>query len=107
MSHDQVRSTIQRFGKHLEATGVDAVHDFDSDVMVAAVLDEGALEPRVAPELREASGALSSTVGHGDPADVVRRARRHDDHGHEESEGVDDAEGFAAVNLLSVMPGTA
>ena len=25
----------------------------------------------------------------------------HDDHGHEESEGVDDAEGLAAVDLLS------
>ena len=30
------------FGEHLEATGVDAVDDFDSDVMVAAVLDEEA-----------------------------------------------------------------
>jgi hypothetical protein len=89
------------FGEHLEATGVNSVDDFDSDVMVAAVLDEGALEPRVAPELGEARGAVASSVRHRDAADVVRRARRHDDYGHEESESVHDAEGLAAVNLLS------
>jgi hypothetical protein len=50
------------------------------------VLAEGALEPRVAPEFDEASGAVSSRVGHGDTADVVRHACRHDDHGHEEPE---------------------
>jgi hypothetical protein len=46
---------------------VDAVHHFDTDVMVAAVLDEGALEAGVAPELGEACGAVAGTVGDGDP----------------------------------------
>src|ERR1019366_8639186 len=88
------------FGQRFELARVDAVHHFDTDVMVAAVLDEGALEAGVAPELGEASGAASGTVGDGDPTDVVRDARRHDDDGHEESERVDDPEGLAAVNFL-------
>src|SRR5271163_4551230 len=88
------------FREHLEATGVDAIDDFDSDVVVTAVLDEGAFEPRVAPELGEASGAVTGPVRHFDAADVVRRARGDDDHGYEEPEGVDDAEGLAAVDLL-------
>jgi hypothetical protein len=41
------------FGEHLEATGVNAVDDFDPDVMVAAVLDEGAFEPRVTPRVND------------------------------------------------------
>src|ERR1019366_8212247 len=88
-------------GEHLELARVDAVDDFDSDVMVATVLDEGAFEAGVAPQLGEASGTASGTVGDGDPTDVVRDARRHDDDGHEESERVDDPEGLAAVNFLS------
>jgi hypothetical protein len=51
---------------------VDAVDDFDSDVMVATVLDEGAFEAGVAPQLGEANGTGSGTVGDGDPTDVVR-----------------------------------
>src|ERR1019366_626730 len=88
------------FGQRFELAGVDAVHHFDTDVMVAAVLDEGALEAGVAPELGEASGAVASTVGDGDPTDVVRRACRHDGHRDQESEGVDDPEGLAAIDLL-------
>jgi hypothetical protein len=37
MSHDQMRSMIQRMGGTTKRLGLDAVHDFDSDVMVAAV----------------------------------------------------------------------
>ena len=55
------------FGQRFELAGVDAVHHFDTDVMVAAVLDEGALEAGVAPELGEACGAVAGTVGDGDP----------------------------------------
>ena len=88
-------------GEHLETTGMDAVHHFDANVMVAAVLDEGTLEPRVAPELGEASGAVAGTVSHFDAADVVRRSGGDDDHGDQESESVDYAEGLAAVDLLS------
>ena len=89
------------FREHFEATGMDAVHDFDSDVMVATVLDEGAFEAGVAPQLGEASGTASGTVGDGDPTDVVRDARRHDHDRDQESERVDDPEGLAAVNFLS------
>ena len=89
------------FWEHLETAGVDAIYDFDADVVVAAVLDEGALEPRVTPQLGEASGAHAGTVRHGDATDVVRRARRHDDHGHKESEGANDAECLAPVDLLT------
>src|ERR1017187_10250507 len=88
------------FGQRFELAGVDAVHHFDTDVMVAAVLDEGAREAGVAPELGEASEGFTSPVRYGDSADVVRDARRHDDHRHEEPQGVDDAEGLAAVDLL-------
>jgi hypothetical protein len=101
MSHDQGALDDPVFGQGFELTGVDALDDFDADVMIAAVLDEGALEPGVAPELGEARGAITGTVRHGDTTEVVRRARRHDDDGHEEPEGVDDAEGLAAVDLLS------
>ena len=101
MSQAQVRSTIQRLGSALNLAGVDAVHDFDSDVMIAAVFDEGALEAGVAPQLGEAGGALASTVRDGDPTDVVRDACRHDGDRYQESEGVDDPEGLAAVDLLS------
>jgi len=38
-------------GERFELAGVDAVHHFDADVMVPTVLDEGALEAGVAPEL--------------------------------------------------------
>src|ERR1039458_7911416 len=89
------------FGERFELTRVDAVHHFDTDVMVRAVLDEGALEAGVAPELGEARGAVAGTVGDGDPADIVRHACRHDGHRDQESEGVDDPEGLAAVNFLS------
>src|SRR5271155_3732297 len=41
------------FWEHLESAGVNAIDDFDSIVVVAAVLDEGALEPRVTPQLGE------------------------------------------------------
>ena len=44
-------------GESLESR-VDALDDLDADVVVAAVLDEGALEARVAPELGEARRAL-------------------------------------------------
>ena len=47
------------FGERFELAGMDAVDHFDADVVVAAVLDEGALEARVAPQLGETcSGAL-------------------------------------------------
>ena len=95
------------FGEHLEATGVKTVDNFDADVMMATVLDEGALESRVAPQLGEASGALAGTVRHGDSADVVRDARRHDDDRDQQPQRVDDPEGLAAVDLLSVMPAPA
>src|ERR1019366_7806272 len=89
------------FGQRFELAGVDAVHDFDSDVMVAAVFDEGALEAGVAPELGEGGGAAAGTVRDGDSTDVVRDARRHDGDRYQESERVDDPEGLAAVDLLS------
>jgi hypothetical protein len=88
-------------GERFEATGVDAIHHFDADVMISAMLDESALEPRVAPQLGEASGTLAGTVGHGDATGVVRERRGHDDHRHQESERVDDPEGLAAVDPLS------
>src|SRR5487761_2525180 len=88
-------------GEFLEAARVDAIHHLDSDMMVPAVLDEGALESSVAPQLGEASGAVPGTIGHVDSAGVVRGARRDDDHRHEKSEGVYDPEGLAAVDLLS------
>lgn len=37
-------------GQDLEAGAVDLVHDLDGDVAVWAVLDEGPLEPGVAPQ---------------------------------------------------------
>ena len=55
------------FWECFEATGVDALDHLDADVVMPAVLDEAALEPRVAPQLGEASGAVAGTVGHGDP----------------------------------------
>jgi ABC-type branched-subunit amino acid transport system ATPase component len=89
------------FRKSVEAAWMDSVHNFYADVMVSAVLDEGALEAGVAPEFGETNGAVARTIGRGDATDVVRDARRHDDHRHKESEGVDDPEGLATVDLLS------
>ena len=89
------------FWECFEATGVDALDHLDADVVMPAVLDEAALEPRVAPQLGEASGAVAGTVGHGDPPGVVRDGCGDDSYGHEESEGVDDAEGLATVDPLS------
>jgi hypothetical protein len=85
----------------LEAVRVDLVHDLHADVVRPAVLDEVALEPGVAPELREAPRALPGTVRNGDPADVVRDARGDDDHRDEEPEGIDDPKGLATVDLLA------
>ena len=53
---------------------VDAMHDFDRDVMSTTVFDEGGLEAGVAPQSPEPPRACSGGVGDGDPAGVVRSA---------------------------------
>ena len=43
------------------------------------------------------------TIGHSDASDVVRERRGDDDHGHEESEGVDDAEVLRPLTFFRVI----
>ena len=50
-------------GEDFEPVRVDPRHHPDADVMTAAVLDEGGLEPRVTPELREAPGVNADRKG--------------------------------------------
>lgn len=88
-------------GECLEAARVDALDHLDADVMVPAVLDERAFEARVTPELGEATRTLACPVGRNHAAGVVRDRRGHNDNGHEEPEGVDDAEGLAPIDPLS------
>ena len=57
--------------ERFELARVDAVHNFYTDVMVAAVFDEGALEAGVAPQLGEASRATAGPIRDSDPTDVV------------------------------------
>jgi hypothetical protein len=55
----------------LEAGLVDLLDDLDAEVVVAAVLEEGALEPAVTPQLRETPRAGSGQVRSRDAAGVV------------------------------------
>ena len=46
------------------------------DVMMPAVLDEGAFEPGIAPKVTEPVDLVPDDVDDGDPTDVVRHRRR-------------------------------
>jgi len=63
--------------------------------MIAAVLDEGALEPGVAPQVLAPIELGANDVDNGDPADVVGDVRRHHTDPEQQSVGVDEPELFA------------
>src|SRR5664280_394111 len=93
--------------EHLEAMLVDLVHHLGGDVVCTAWGDEGLLEAPVTPDLLQSAGVVPRPLDGGDSSYVVRHVGGHDDHGHEESEGVDHTEGLAPGDLLSgvISPG--
>src|SRR5215212_5777883 len=91
----------------LETSGMDLRDDLDRQVVAAAVINEAALEPRVAPQLREPPRAGPGPIRDDDTAGVVRRAGRHHGDRHQQAQRVHDPERLAARDLLArvVTPG--
>jgi len=92
-----------------EAMIVDLLHDLGGNVMRPTRGDERSLEPSVAPNLCQPRRAGPRLVDNRYPADVVRHVGSDHQHGNQEAECVDHAEGLSPRDLLScvVSPGRA
>src|SRR5450759_2277353 len=88
---------------------VDLLHDLGGNVMRPTRGDERSLEPSVAPNLCQPRRAGPRLVDNRYPADVVRHVGSDHQHGNQEAECVDHAEGLSPRDLLScvVSPGRA
>ncbi len=88
-------------GKGFKGVGRDAIDDFGSDSVAAAMIGKSLLEPAVTPQLREPARFGSSVVNNSCATQVVRDVGSHNQHGDKQPEGVDKPKGLAARDLLA------